>query len=565
MFTAPTKAGWRRFLPNRGLLFVGFLMQVLLSGCAIIMSIWVEMPWFGVVALGLLGTSLMATDTVTVTRRERVGKWVLAFAWVCSVASPVSLLLAKSRVYTLDVYYAVMTWLNASGVLLTSIRVANVALKTRWKVVAVTWAFFGGLIWLAASYMQNQWGAFHIGLLVNLVLLIFCELWFRMPALGILTVNTLILLLVGLPIADLFICPTDRLAQHPDAAKKYYSYVAAKKDPTAFIRWWNVYLEQWNLLEKDIFVRDTSGVLPWRLRPNSHGLLFQSQISINSQGFRGKEIPQEKGNAYRIVALGESTTFGITLNAEDRPWPELLEQMIREQLKPRQPVEVINASIAGLSLRHNLLRLPEDILPLKPDMIISYHGVNGFHLLDKALPPAYGRPPPLYRQRPLKVLSDCEYRLKMIFYKRLQTSELIRNPPTFSNPLETEYAEAYRQLIQIAQTNGIRLVLATFSMAVNDRSDRDVVEFYQASFPSVRGQILGNLVHSMIVQKMAEQHPEVCLVDTHPHLDGDHEKFIDLVHLTQDGRQQLAETLFAGIRKILEEDFSRSNPASAKR
>ena len=28
----------------------------------------------------------------------------------------------------------------------------------------------------------------------------------------------------------------------------------------------------------------------------------------------------------------KSTTFGVTLNPEDRPWPELLERMIQERL-----------------------------------------------------------------------------------------------------------------------------------------------------------------------------------------------------------------------------------------
>lgn len=154
-------------------------------------------------------------------------------------------------------------------------------------------------------------------------------------------------------------------------------------------------------MARSVFVGDPAGILPCRLRPGSHGLLFQSRISVNSDGFRGEEIPKEKGNTYRIVALGESTTFGTTLNAEDKPWPELLAQIILERLNPGRPVEIINAGVPGFTLGHNLHRLPDEILPLKPDMIISYHGINGFHLLDKALPLAHGKPPPLYVQRPL--------------------------------------------------------------------------------------------------------------------------------------------------------------------
>jgi lysophospholipase L1-like esterase len=67
----------------------------------------------------------------------------------------------------------------------------------------------------------------------------------------------------------------------------------------------------------------------------------------------------------------------------------------------------------------------------------------------------------------------------------------------------------------------------------------------------------------MMLRQMAEQAPEVCLVDTQPQLDGAHEKFIDLVHFTQAGRQQLAETFFAGVRKLLEADLSAAGAARA--
>ena len=100
--------------------------------------------------------------------------------------------------------------------------------------------------------------------------------------------------------------------------------------------------------------------------------------------------------------------------------------------------------------------------------------------------------------------------------------------------------------------------LANFSLAVNRQSEPGVVEFYGATFPVVTWLIRANEVHTQLVRTLAQTHPEVCLVDTHPHLDGVHEKFVDLAHLTQAGRQQLAENIFAGIRSTLEADLSRN-------
>ena len=93
-------------------------------------------------------------------------------------------------------------------------------------------------------------------------------------------------------------------------------------------------------------------------------------------------------------------------------------------------------------------------------------------------------------------------------------------------------------------------------MAVNNQSDPDVIEFYRSGFPLVKWQIEANRLHSALVLDIVRQNPDGWLVDTHPHLDGEHEKFIDLVHLTQEGRQQLAESIFAGIKPILEKDLA---------
>jgi len=526
------------------------------------------MPWPGTAGLGLLGASALAAELTPAARGERFWKWGMIVAWVCTLVVPVSLFLEKDEGFTFDgyvnAYYAVLAWLIAAVILPTSNRTVSPALQARWRVPAMILAFFGGFLWLTSSYSQNLPAAFHIGLLINLILLILYRCWFRMPAFAIQGVNTLILLLAGLPLVDLFIRPPYRLDAHPDPAKKYYSYENAKRNPGGFASWQAHSLQQWVLLENNLYRSDPAGVLPWRLKPNSHTLLFQSRISINSKGFRGQDIHEEKGKAYRIVALGESTTFGITLNAEDKPWPELLEQMIRERLKPGRPVEVINAGVPSYDLKHNLYRLPTDILPLKPDMIISYHGYNGFHLIEKALPLSYVKAPPMFEERPLRLLANCEYRMKLICFKQLLTAKLFLHPPSFSNPLETAYAQTYRQLMQLAQTNGIRLVLANYSMAVNDRSDPDVIEFYRAVFPAVHWQIKANAVHSMIVQGLAQEHPEVCFVDTHPHLDGEHQKFIDLCHFTQEGDRQLAETFFAGIKQALETDWSRPDSGSAR-
>jgi lysophospholipase L1-like esterase len=423
--------------------------------------------------------------------------------------------------------------------------------RGRWRVLGITWGFAGAAVWLAGSYLLNERFGFHLAILATLALLILLKAMFRLPAAATLAANTLILMLVMVPAADYVLRPNYDLNPQLDDARRLYSYEVARKDPSAFAAWWRNYVQQFHKMMAEL---GSSGVTLHEnsmLAPYSHATFFRSHIKINNRGFRGPDVAEVKGSAYRIVALGESTTFGATINAEDKPWPEVLEQIIREHLKPVRPVEVINAGISAITLPDNLSRLPLEILPLKPDMIISYHGINGFNLLDPAMPRIYGYRQPDYRPRPLKLLADAEYAVKM---KRFRRSLLpsAKAPLGDVTPLNTDYARAYRALIEAARTNEIKLVIANFSMAVNAGSDADVITFFRAGFPSVHWQIQANRLHSDIVQQLAQAHPDVRMVDTQPALDGEHSKFIDLVHFTQEGRVQLAEDIFAGIQDLLE-------------
>jgi lysophospholipase L1-like esterase len=234
---------------------------------------------------------------------------------------------------------------------------------------------------------------------------------------------------------------------------------------------------------------------------------------------------------------------------DDVPWPRVLERMITNNLRPRRPVQVINAGIPSYTLDLNLKRLHQRILALRPDMIISYHGYNGFNWLMPALPSVTDKAPPAYETRPLKLLGDAEYRLKVMAYRRERAAQRrsVAPAPLFNN----EYARGYRELIELARTNNIRLVLANYSMAVNATSDLDVIAFYRSAFPEVFMQIQANELHSRIVATLAEQNASVIFADTHPSLDGQYEKFIDLVHFTQPGRNDMAAAMFEAIKPVL--------------
>lgn len=527
--------------------------QILLSVTAVMLSIWADLPRVTVAALALLGLSAICART-SAPSWEGWRKKAFIFAWICTLTVPGSLVFMQDQGFSLeaylDKYFATLAWLIAAAILPATSRAFDPKRVDRWRAPVMAWAFGGALIWLVAAYWRNQVLAFYIGLVIGLALLILCHLWFKLSCVPVQLVNTLILMLVGLPIADLVFHPGYRIGSQPDLRKRMYSFQNGSKKPREFAHYWNYFLEAWKDTERQILMPPGDGLLPYRLKPGSTGMLMQCQIRINRHGFRGPELAEPKGDVYRIVALGASTTFGITLNAGDRPWPELLQEMINERLKPARKVEVVNAGVAGYRLEFNVHRLPKDILPLNPDLIICYHGINGFDQLDPTIPTTLSKPPPSFQPRPLRLLADLEHRFKMKKFDQTQ-QRLPTQRAQVLDPMQTEYANAYRDLIRIARTNGIPLALATFSMAANAQSSPEVLRFYEISFRHTARRIKANDVHSTIVRRLCQENPDVQLVETRAYLDGKNDYFIDLVHLSPEGEPRMAETMFMQLEEFL--------------
>lgn len=422
---------------------------------------------------------------------------------------------------------------------------------------AIAWVLLGFELvvvgWMVTyGYQLNLAPLYFGGLLCGFLMVVFSKRLSR----GVVyqnIVNTLLLFIIGLCALDAIhglrtwstrTAPTDQRA---------YSFEVARGDPQQFRNWWKDYEEAWVRLFQQITMPDPSGRLPFRFRPGAQGLFHESEFSINSHGLRNREFPLEKDGQYRIVALGESTTMGATLQKNDRPWPVALEEQIRGNPDAPRPIEVINAGVSAYTLADGLILLRETVLPMKPDLLISYFGYNGFDFLIG--PTSILRETaPVRKPRPSPTLERFEYRWKLQRYRQRNfqsdpDSDMVSR--LTEGLLESHYAKLYRELIAIAQENGIPLVLASFNMAVHHGSPSDVVEFYRAVFPSVHFSILANRVHNRLIRSLAEQHDGVYFVDTSRGLDGAHDHYIDLVHFTQPGRERLARNLHDGVKGLL--------------
>jgi len=120
------------------------------------------------------------------------------------------------------------------------------------------------------------------------------------------------------------------------------------------------------------------------LRP---GYVFETNRH-NSLGFRGDEIAATKApGEFRIVCLGESTTYGAYIDDYKKSYPWLLQQKLRSQGYTN--VTVINAAAIGYTSLQSLISLETRILDLSPDLLIVYHGINDLEFRFAWPPSAY--------------------------------------------------------------------------------------------------------------------------------------------------------------------------------
>jgi len=124
-------------------------------------------------------------------------------------------------------------------------------------------------------------------------------------------------------------------------------------------------------------IHQPSEVYGFELVPGSTGRgMFGENISINPQGARDAPFT-EKLNNKRIVAVGDSFTFGIGVELEDT-YVKQLESTLR---KADHNIEVLNLGVGSYNFWHYLEVLDNRVVNLAPDLVLI-----GFYLDDLSAP-----------------------------------------------------------------------------------------------------------------------------------------------------------------------------------
>jgi hypothetical protein len=108
--------------------------------------------------------------------------------------------------------------------------------------------------------------------------------------------------------------------------------------------------------------------LGWRPRPGASSR--DGNVNIDAAGMRRNDnpaqLPKDTAGALRIVAIGDSFTFGDEVS-DNETWPAQLERLLQQG---GVPARVFNLGTNAYGIDQAILRLARDGAPLRPDVVI---------------------------------------------------------------------------------------------------------------------------------------------------------------------------------------------------
>lgn len=290
-------------------------------------------------------------------------------------------------------------------------------------------------------------------------------------------------------------------------------------------------------------------------------------IRINAQGFRGRDFtPDKPPGTYRIIAMGESSTFGFYAR-DDHTYPALLERLLTERL-PGRPVEVINAGIPDANSDNMLAMLRQELLRYRPNLLTLYAGYNDAqYLMDESIFQALATwvhahsATYVAMKRALTAVGGPVLHSRWAKYVPQADREHIRRQ---SELHVVRYRRNLEQIIATARSAGVTLIFVKQPVTTS-RSPQTRAKGlrYDDELRWIRSQLDREgwatpyealfLVHRALMdtlEEVAARHgipvvDNIAIVNSRP------DYLTSYVHLTEEGNRALAEALYARIAPLL--------------
>jgi lysophospholipase L1-like esterase len=199
-------------------------------------------------------------------------------------------------------------------------------------------------------------------------------------------------------------------------------------------------------------------------------------VQTNSVGLRNSEEPSAR--AFRILAVGDSQTYGPYLTNEDT-WPGWLDNALRRG-KP-DSVQVLNAGVAGYTILDELALLREKGVAFRPNLVILAVFENDLGDLRKESNGRVQRPT---HKRGAGLMTDIENFLGKNS-ALIGLADHVKNRMQFAaagvdirrgegdvavpraaeaakpaiHPMASRYGDLFRQTVELLRSNGIPLAV----------------------------------------------------------------------------------------------------------
>lgn len=351
--------------------------------------------------------------------------------------------------------------------------------------------------------------------------------------------------------------------------------LAAAIEGTARIVWWRLStraFEQTKQRGAELIGGDPAAINFMKMPDGLYGYTLKPGFSqggavVNAQGFAQRDVVPlvRTPGTLRVAALGESTTHGHDVDHGN--YPAHLRARLASSAHGYSGVEMINGGVAGWISDQVALRAENQIAAFKPDIVVLYVGWNDFQGYDP-----YGKPKTIsafetyHGGSPLSVYAMSTLKsvaLLTALYQKLRSSTAAVAPSTGSQTASVE------QIYHFYLTDLDRIVTAFrgANPAVHisictlvGRWPLDSTEDFVSPIGRTWWMTYHNLTHedaaerlrhfNVLIRQYAVQNG-LTLIDAAAAFDGlDRARLqTDFAHMTFDGYELLAETMYEGLRQ----------------
>lgn len=272
-------------------------------------------------------------------------------------------------------------------------------------------------------------------------------------------------------------------------------------------------------------------------------------IHIDSHGFRNDEpIMPKPDELVRIAYLGASTTFCAEVSSNEKTWPHITTELLRNQY-PRVRMDYINAGVPGYTLETSLRHMRNLVAPFKPDVIVIYHATNDLSGEMRELATEQGiyhagdiDESWLAKKSVLWNLLEKNIRIISAQYRAKSGQSRLKFD---NNKIGSGFEHELELLLQEARKISPIVAIATFSIQIRPQQTQDeklkaaASALYYMPFMTPDSLIQAFNRYNEIIRNVAKRN-NALVIESAEKIPGNGENFNDSVHFKDAGSLQMA-------------------------